>query len=259
MASASDLLDYLESGRVKPIDSESPLIVYSKMYLMSFMPAAKSYLLSSSRTAPCPELFLVYNNCHTNRISRRSTFWVLDGALREDADDMLELALRYSSGISGLKRDIAAASKLLRSVYEGIFHQDKKAVAASAISYLFSNYRDPDSPQEPLSSRHFYASIRFATESCRLGLFSFISVVVAECALHTGVRNDPESGIARPLQIILENFLNFKEETGYRPTYCSQCGTNTPLRKCAGPCDGVRKPLYCGRACQKMASFSVAH
>ncbi|CAA7262044.1 unnamed protein product [Cyclocybe aegerita] len=159
MASASDLLDYLESGQAKPVDLDTPLMAYSKMYIMSFMPAAKSYLLSSNRTPRCPDLILIYNNCNTSRISRRSTFWVLDGALREDVDDMLELALRYSSGISGLKRDTSAASKLLRTVYEGTFPKDKKAVAASAISYLFSNYRDPDSPQEPLSSRHFHASI----------------------------------------------------------------------------------------------------
>ncbi|CAA7262043.1 unnamed protein product [Cyclocybe aegerita] len=169
---------------------------------------------------------------------------------------MLELALRHFSGVVYVDRDISAASKLLRGVYEGPFPQDKKAVAASAIAYLFLDCRDPDSPHEPLSIRHRRGAIRFAGEICRLNLFSCTSVLVADAAFGRLAALAERSAVV-DLKVVQEMSLAFKEETGYRAyksNICSRCKIEQPkdaLHECAVPCSKIHKPIYCGIACQK--------
>ncbi|KAJ3502343.1 hypothetical protein NLJ89_g8933 [Agrocybe chaxingu] len=178
MVSTESLFDYLESGQVRPAPDDiakDPLRTYAVMYTMYFLPATDSYISPAWST-------LRVNKQQPNFIASLKIARSI--ALRLGKP---ELGLRLSSGIANVNHNIAAAAKLFRRVFEGPFSQDEKAIAASAICYLFLNYEDPSEPGDPLPFRHWCAAIGFAGNSCRLGLFSYTSLLVADTALSMGM------------------------------------------------------------------------
>ncbi|CAA7262041.1 unnamed protein product [Cyclocybe aegerita] len=251
MVSTEALLDYLESGQVRPTPDDiakDPLRTYAIMYTMCFLPATDSYMVHSSRQQTTNEFHVVAQNCKKHRLEARKKWWVTNGAMQEDVDDMLELALRdlpgsgsgpaHHQAVADVNYNIAAAAKLFRRVFEGPFPQDKKAIAASAICHLFLNYEDPTEPGVPVPFQHWCAAIGFAAKSCRLGLFSYASLLVADTALGMGMglgEASDRTEILPDLHDILASFDKFREETGYRPTTTQpsldeQTDSSTPTR-----------------------------
>ena len=161
--------------------------------------------------------------------------------------------------------DVQQGAKLIRRVYEGPFLPEKKGVAASLVCYLFVNCDDPQAGSWWGMSgafRHWVAALHFAAQSCRLGHFSFACNFVAETSLTIGTQFQPtyDQGLQEDLDLVLAHRQTFQEETGYqphKPQLCARCLTMKPkesLLLCAGSCARIRKPQYCGKECQNVAS-----
>ena len=163
--------------------------------------------------------------------------------------------------------DVQEGARLIRRVYEGPFLLEKKGVAASLVCYLFIHCDDPHPESRrgaSATSRHWVAALHFAAQSCRLGHFSFACNFVAETSLNIGAEFQPtyEHGLQEDLDLVLAHREAFQRETGYQPhksQICAHCFKMKPegsLLQCAGSCARLlRKPRYCGRECQKAASF----
>ena len=165
--------------------------------------------------------------------------------------------------------DVQQGVKLIRRVYEGPFLPTKKGIAASLVCYLFVNCDDPHAESRQGTSgafRNWVAALHFAAQSCRLGHFSFACNLVAETSLNIGAEFQPtyDQELQVELDLVLAHRQAFQEETGYqphKPQVCAHCTMMKPegsLLRCAGSCASFRKPRYCGRECQKAASFFIS-
>ncbi|CAA7262040.1 unnamed protein product [Cyclocybe aegerita] len=251
--------------------SKDPLQTYAVLYTLCFPPATKSYLINS-RDEPMDFDYApshldsgnpnIKQGCRHRRVRLRSTKSVMVGAKLEIVDDMLELAIRLWAGVDTAV-DTRRGAEILKRVYEGPFAPEKKGVAASLIAHFFFHCEHPamDTPIFGMSPRmrHWVAAIHWAAQSCRLGLFSFICNLIAECALSLPDDKASYEGELRgDLDLVLAQREVFVGETGYQPrmtTICGQCLKTPPegsrLLQCAGSCARVRRPQYCSRQCQK--------
>jgi len=136
-------------------------------------------------------------------------------------------------------------------VYDSQHPPEKRAVAANlAISCLKRKaWEDGD----VLST-----SLGFAEISCRFGPFSWCILHLMQ--LHEREGWDLQHGPKKltTLPHLWKAYDQFREETGIQkmnPTICAKCHKKPrkgeKLRKCAGLCIDEKKPLYCGRVCQK--------
>ncbi|KAJ3492463.1 hypothetical protein NLJ89_g11230 [Agrocybe chaxingu] len=238
---------------------------YGVMWSNCFIPATTAYLMHScipySPDYPLANHFLIAGNCQHRWYTRQKIRLVKVGAARKDVDDMLEYRLQLAVGIDGPMNN-NATMRLFSNVHCGPFPTEKRAIAASLITFLLLHgeplgpkLRDADPTDILRTVQHYRAAAVFCYESCKLGLLSYICVIIG--SLTSVAELEEDYGQNTKIMYLNERYEEFKKETGYQPPkshFCVHCGVTQPFRmlqKCGGPCHHGRKPVYCGRQCQK--------
>lgn len=157
---------------------------------------------------------------------------------------------RLATGARVLKDEVAAF-RMLTCVAKGPYSRDKIALADNMLCYLYKKRFSRDAILENLLTALVFgdfASSNGPFTHCILTLASFFAPF----------RDiDPYRGFTS----LWEKFDDYRERWGLMvpgQKCCSVCGAAPKkmkgLKRCAGSCLIPRKPLYCGKSCQKKVS-----
>ena len=168
-------------------------------------------------------------------------------------DDIDQLNLdRLLTGAKAPFDEETAYGLLRKVIQSGQYTPTQRAIAANlACTYFKRRLLD----EGRLDSANAFV---LADMSCKYGLFAWNALHLIQ--MYERQKENPEVKLASATYLWKE-YAKYREETGIQrltKNLCSNCGKppgkDKQMKACSGFCIKEKKPVYCGRECQKAVS-----
>ncbi|KIM41812.1 hypothetical protein M413DRAFT_138498 [Hebeloma cylindrosporum] len=223
---------------------------YMSLQMFCFYPMCTEMIPDERQTAFRPPAGA--GSMHFKPSGRESITTLRLRAYRNEVDAKLDYALRLAAGLD-VKQDIQAALKQLAPITNGQYPDAVRSFAASlACACLQYNFEMSD-----WTLKMHTLCLEMANESLERGLFSFSAFLSVAYFLQSAPRREIRA-ITALYPRLIATYLEAIKEAGSRHglgRQCAGCGRRSKhrseLKACTGPCKELKKPMYCGRECQK--------
>ncbi|CAA7262177.1 unnamed protein product [Cyclocybe aegerita] len=190
------------------------------------------------------------------RLERWTTEKVRAGTAKERADDTLEYGLRLASGARVSFNEDAAYDIFTKLIADDAQPASARAIAANLACTILKRKLLPSEKQPSADKFDLGKAFALMEISAMFGLFAWCGLHLIQLCERQGDAPNWER-IAMPH--LRKAYDTFREETGTQRMIfdlCSVCNRAPPprvkMKRCSGHCPEDKKPLYCGRACQKV-------